>query len=301
MSENLNDSLVLIYIFVDDFLKLSLISIKHSIEPRIYGYKKAPKKPRQLCLAEIVTLGIFRHITGHKNWKQYYRHIRTYHRKEFPSMPNYQNFVATMNAAGPLGLVLSLSLATFFKKQTPKKAAKFVDSTKLEVCKIKRGFSYKVCKGIAKKSKSTMGWFIGFKLHIICNELMQILDLAITPANVDDRKGLKHMWVDIFGLIEADAGYVGKNIQNEALSLQKQLLTGLRANMKKLLTKQQHTLLKLRQCVETIFSVLKTRLGIESTLPRSPLGFFSHYCWSLAAYQFQQLLKIPGNKSLLCS
>ena len=71
--------------------------------------------------------------------------------------------VATMNAAGPLALLLSLILASFFKKQTPKKAAKFVDSTKLEVCKIKRGFSYKVCKGIAKKSKSTMGWFIGFK------------------------------------------------------------------------------------------------------------------------------------------
>ena len=141
-----------------------------------------------------------------------------------------------------------------------------------------------------------MGWFIGFKLHAFCNELMQIIELKITPANVDDRKGLKQMWAAIFGLIIADAGYVGKDIQNEAGSLQKRLLTGGRANMKKRITKQQHVLLKLRQCIETVFSVLKTRLGIESSLPRSPLGFFSHYCWCLATYQFQQFLKIPGNK-----
>jgi len=229
-----------------------------------------------------------------KNWKQFYWHIITYHRKEFPSMPNYQNFVMTMNSAGPLGLLLSMSFASFFKEHTPKNTPKLVDSTKLEICKIKRGYTYKVCKGIAQKSKSTMGWYIGFKLHAICNELMQILEVKITPANVDDRKGLKQMWADIFGLIIADAGYVGKELAAEAVSLQKHLLTGVRANMKKLMTQQQHIFLKLRQRIETVFSVLKTRLGIEASLSRSPLGHFSHYCWCLAAYQFQQFLKIPN-------
>ena len=46
----------------------------------------------------------------------------------------------------------------------------FVDSTDLEVCHIKRAKWNKTFKGLAAKSKSTMGWFYGFKLHLICND-----------------------------------------------------------------------------------------------------------------------------------
>jgi len=32
-----------------------------------------------------------------------------------------------------------------------------------------------------------MGWFYGFKLHIITNDRGELLDFVITQANVDDR------------------------------------------------------------------------------------------------------------------
>ena len=36
-----------------------------------------------------------------------------------------------------------------------------------------------------------MGFFYGFKLHIVVNEIGQILDFQITQANTDDRTPLK--------------------------------------------------------------------------------------------------------------
>ena len=45
----------------------------------------------------------------------------------------------------------------------------FIDSTVLRVCHNKRIKRNKVFKGMAKVGKSTVGWFFGFKLHLIIN------------------------------------------------------------------------------------------------------------------------------------
>lgn len=37
-----------------------------------------------------------------------------------------------------------------------------------------------------------MGWFFGFKLHLICNERGELLNFMITPGDVDDRKPLEY-------------------------------------------------------------------------------------------------------------
>jgi hypothetical protein len=87
----------------------------------------------------------------------------------------------------------------------------FADATKVKVCENKREFTHKVAARIAKKGKSSMGWSYGFKLHIVCNNLLQILYFRISPGNSDDRKGLEMIWNKILGKIIADAGYVGKN------------------------------------------------------------------------------------------
>jgi len=186
-----------------------------------------------------------------------------------------------------------------FKRIRKENDLKLVDSTKLEVCSIKREFSNKVCKGLAKKSKSSMGWFYGFRLHIICNELMQILCLKITAATQDERRVLERMWNDIFGMIIADAGYVSKDLRERGLRKGKHLFAAVRANMKKIMTETEHQILKLRERVESVFSVLKLRMGIETTLPRSPLGCFAHCIWCLTAYQLKKFFEFFFAKPLL--
>lgn len=287
---DLHTILVTIYCFVDDFLKMIVTSIRFAlVRP---DHTHPPTKKHNLSIAELISLAIFRFFTGHKNWKDFYQHVATYHTQDFPCLPVYKNFLAAVNTLSWFAQVLLQGFMNMFQRFTPLGTPKFADSTKLKVCEIKREFSHKVCLGLAKKSKSTMGWFYGFKLHIICNELMQILNVKITPATTDDRKGLEMMWNTIFGMIVADAGYIGKRWQDKARELGKFLLTGVRANMKKILSSVEHQLLKLRQVVETVFSVLKLRMGLETTLPRSPLGYFAHYLWCLTAYQMKKFFEM---------
>ncbi len=293
---NLNTILITIYCFVEDFLKGILGSIKYALKRPDQNTPPTPK--RNLTLAELVSLAIFKSVSGHRNWKDFYQNIKSYHKKDFPGLPVYENFLRAMNALSLVALLLLHGFMEFFKSITSKEDPKLTDSTKLEVCKIKREFTHKVAKRIARKAKSSMGWFYGFKLHIICNGLMQILNFRITSGNTDDRKGLEMIWDDIFGMIIADAGYLGEDWQKKAQNLGKHLLTGVRANMKKIMTETQHKLLKLRQCAETVFSVLKLRFGIESTLPRSELGFFAHYIWSITAYQFKKFVEFLDRSRL---
>ena len=67
----------------------------------------------------------------------------------------------------------------------------FIDSTSLRVCHIKRQKAHKRFDGWTAKGKSTIGWFYGFKLHMIINDKGEILDLVFTQAHVDDRTPLK--------------------------------------------------------------------------------------------------------------
>ena len=57
----------------------------------------------------------------------------------------------------------------------------------IKVCDNHRIYSHRVFKDYAKKGKSSMGWFYGFKLHFIINECGEILSFCLTSGNVDDR------------------------------------------------------------------------------------------------------------------
>jgi len=289
--------LIAIYIFIDNFIKQALQSISRAIERP--GRNHPPIRTYNLSIAELTSLAIFRFFTGHRNWKDFYKHIKTYHAQDFPNLPTYGNFIEAMNKLSSLAAILLQGFMNVFQRMTSKERLKFADGSKLKACRIKREFSHKVCRGLASKSKSTMGWFYGFKLHIICNELMQILNLKITTATFDERKALEMMWANIFGTIVADAGYVGKKYQKKARENGKILFTCVRANMKKVMTETQHQILNLRQKVETVFSVLKLRMGLETTLPRSPKGFFAHYIWCITAYQMKKFFECVSIKGLL--
>ena len=34
-----------------------------------------------------------------------------------------------------------------------------------------------------------MGWFYGFKLHLVSNDKGEIIEFMLTPGNVDDKPG----------------------------------------------------------------------------------------------------------------
>ena len=137
-----------------------------------------------------------------------------------------------------------------------------VDSTPLRVCNNHCIFRHKLFADIAKRSKHSMGWFFGFKLHLIINNKGELIKFCLTNANVDDRKPLKALCKNLKGIIAGDKGYIGKEV---AIDLAKQglrLITKTKKNMKeKALSILDKCFLSKRGIVETIIDQLKSNLS----------------------------------------
>jgi transposase len=246
-----------------------------------------PTKKTKLPLVMLVTLILFKFFVGHRSWKEYYRYLKSHHdRVNVGILPTYKNFMGSVHRLVDYGLVFLEAVRKYCKQGV---VLQFADATALPVCKIKREFNHKVAKRLATKSKGTMGWYYGFKLHLVCDTHGQILSWRITTATVDDRKGLALIWEELTGMIVADAGYLGSAWREAAADLGITLMAGVKKIMKKLMSRWQHFLLKARQRIETTFSVIKFRLGMDSTLPRSVMGFFAHYVWCLLGYQLRRM------------
>lgn len=134
-----------------------------------------------------------------------------------------------------------------------------------------------------------MGWFYGFKLHLICNTKGELLNFMITNGNVDDREALKnkHFLKGIKGKIYADRGYISTR---QYLDLRQQgieLITKLRSNMKdKLMDMKDRIFLNHRGLIESLNNKLKSGCQIEHSRHRSLTGFLTNVVSSLCAYHF---------------
>ena len=118
----------------------------------------------------------------------------------------------------------------------------FIDSTSLEVCHIKRASSNRVFKGLARKGKTTKGWFYGLKLHLVINEYGELLSWVLTPGNVNDRVPIFQLLKELFGKLFGDRGYISQELADQLLEIGIQMITKLKKNMKK---KLMHMIKKL--------------------------------------------------------
>ncbi len=77
-----------------------------------------------------------------------------------------------------------------------------------------------------------MGWFYGFKVHLIINHKGEILGTKLTAGNVDDRKPVPEMAKDLYGKLYGDKGYVSSLLSDELFEQDVGLITNVRRNMK---------------------------------------------------------------------
>ena len=136
---------IAIFCDTDDFCKAyeeycrnKLLMDKEEVIPRT-----------RMSLSEIMTILIMYQLSGYKTFKWYYtKHLMKHQRKDFPDLVSYTIKARSGKCSG----------------------ISFVDSTPLKVYDNHRIYSHRVFKGYAKKGKSSMGWFYGFKLHFIIND-----------------------------------------------------------------------------------------------------------------------------------
>jgi transposase len=159
------------------------------------------------------------------------------------------------------------------------------------VCKNPRIHHHKTFAGLARRGKTSTGWFYGFKLHLIVNDRGELLDFVLTPGNVDDRTPVPRLARGLFGKLFGDKGYLSKALRDELWRMFKvQLITGIRANMKNtLLPLLDKLLLRRRVIVETIVDQLKNISQIEHSRHRSPVNFVVNVLCGLIALGVTQL------------
>lgn len=164
----------------------------------------------------------------------------------------------------------------------------FVDSTSLTVCHPKRIHSHRVFRGLAKRGKTTKGWFYGFKLHLSINENGELLAFFLSPGNTSDLAVLPKITQGLVGKLFGDKGYISQEMFENLFSRGLQLITKLRAKMKnRLMPVIDKILLRKRGMIDSVIGQLKSICQIEHSRHRSPINFVVNLLGGLVGYSLK--------------
>ena len=273
-----------IFFIIDEFDKnFEKIVSDHSLVQNT-DLKQRNRKST-LSDSEVMTILILFHSGHYRDLKHYYiNHVKNHMKSEFPETVSYNRFVELQKK-------VVVKLAIFLKMFCLGKCTgiSYIDSTPIRVCHIKREKQHKVFKGLAQKGQCSLGWFYGFKLHLIINDKGEILDFIITPGNIDDRKPLSDMNLHkrIFGKLFGDKGYISKDLFEQLFIDGVHLITKIKKNMKNsLMLLQDKIALRKRALIETVNDELKNICQVEHTRHRSFDNFITNLLSGLIAYSF---------------
>lgn len=281
------DKITEIYSLVDEFCK----NFEEQTSSFLLGHKS--KRPPKMSTSEVITITLLFHLSGFRTFKHFYLfYVQKHMQSEFPQTVSYNRFVELQQSC-------LMTMTIFVKTCCLGKCTgiSFVDSTPIRVCKNKRITANKVFRGLAETGKSTIGWFHGFKLHIVINDKGEILSFCITQANVDDREPLNNesFLRAVFGKLYADKGYISQKLQQLLFVDGIHLITSIRNNMKNsLMTLADKILLRKRSVIETVNDELKNICQIEHSRHRSFTNLLTNMIAAIAAYSF--LPKKPSIK-----
>ncbi|NJM68493.1 MAG: IS982 family transposase [Acaryochloris sp. RU_4_1] len=274
-------SLEELFCSVDDFCKIfeplwhqQLLSDGH----------KHRQRNTQLSLSEVMTIQITFHQSHYRNFKAFYlEKVCVEWLPAFPELVSYNRFVEWI----PSTLIpLSVYLHSCFGQCT---GLSVMDATKIQVCHNRRIKRHKVFKGMAARGKTSVDWFFGFKLHLVCNDQGELRNIAVTPGNTDDRKPVLTLLKGLSGKVLADRGYISQSLFETLLTqMGIQLITKPKRNMKnKLMPLIDKLLTRKRSIIETIIDQLKNISQIEHSRHRSPVNCLVNIVCGLIAYSHQ--------------
>lgn len=269
-----------LFVSVDDFWQGFGKDYQHRLLKE--GHKQR-QRDTKLSPSEMMTI-VIAFQNGHfRTFKHFYMYLRQKHRHDFPDLISYQRFITCLPR-----ITLPLFAYLMTACMGPVTGISFIDSTAIKVCSHKRIYRHRVFEGLAARGKSTMGWFYGFKLHLVINDRGELLAFTLTPGNVDDRQPVESMTSKLWGKLFGDKGYISQALFERLYARDLKLITSIRKNMKnKLLELQEKVLLRKRSLIETVNDQLKNICQIEHTRHRSPNNFVVHLIAGLIAYARQ--------------
>jgi hypothetical protein len=231
--------------------------------------------------SEIITLLLVLHSSGFKHLKSFYHGFaEPLLRGYFPGMPCYEHFVALQKR---VFVPLVVFLVSHMGART---GLYYIDSTALPVCDNHRLSRHKVFAGLAQRGKTSMGWFFGFKLHLVFNTDNEIVALKLTPGN--DTTPVPALTRELTGKLFGDKGYIGQKLAEDLLRRGLTLFTRVRKNMKSLpLSLHDKALLNARNMAD--IGQIKEFSSLNLSKHRSVINAFVHIIAAITAYQINPI------------
>jgi len=290
------ESLLELYVHVDDFCQSFLPKLEnHLLSSGVIQRRRG----RSLSISEVMTILIHFHQSHYRDFKAYYTgHVLLHLQGDFPGLVSYTRFVDFIPS-------VLIPLCAYFQQTClgDCTGVSFIDSTSVDVCLNQRIHSHKVFAGLAARGKTSTGWFFGFKLHLVINDRGELLNVQLTPGNVDDRKPVPKLVRKLFGKIYGDKGYISHPLYvllRQTFGIQ--LVTKLKSNAKNRLpmSLMDRILLRKRAIVECVIDQLKNISQIEHSRHRSVTSFLVNILCGLIAYTHQPKKPSLGREVLAC-
>lgn len=285
----LTNELTIINIFfqIDEFCKVFIpVWNKYLIDNNKKHYKS---RVDTLSESELITIEILYQLSGYKNFKEFYNNTLYFILKSyFPNIPSYKRLIS-------LKYKIMVPLLFYLQYNKGKETGiYYIDSTSLPVCKNQRINNHKTFKDLANRGKTSMGWFYGFKLHLIINNKKEIMNIKITKGNVFDNKVIDDLAKNLKGKLFGDRGYLSKKEKLKELEKKEIILiTKSRKNMKikqeDNLSEEDKTLLSKRNIIETVIGEIKRLTNICTTRIKNVYNYFVNILSSVCAYQLKYM------------
>src|SRR3982751_1983181 len=235
------DQLTELYVFVDGFL---------TAHPALAQWRQSPHNTPAFADSEVLTLALLQGCLGVASLKQTYRLVAHNYRSAFPHLCSYPQWIARLQAlAAPVSALLLST--TRIPAESP--AFYLIDAKPLPVChRVRHGRVRLLREDGAYWGKTSKGWFLGFKLHLLRHIDGRMVNLVLTPGHWDDRAPVLTLLDGVDGGITlGDLGYRGKQrVEEWAEEAEVRVRTGADA------PEQKFLLTQVRQAVETSLSQL---------------------------------------------
>lgn len=262
--QSFEDLILVIFVLVDDLYKKV---VPESVKNRPNIHKA------MLSDSEIITIALCGEIMGIDSENAWYSFVKKNYKHLFPQMCDRSQFNRTRrNLMQVMNLIFTQIAETFQDEFL------IVDSFPLEVCKFGRA---NFCKTFRDEgatysyNPSKKETFFGYKVHAVTTSEGAVKLFEITPANVDDRKGLEdfsHI-LPVNCTIIADKGYQSHRIEKSLANIGISLLALRRNNsLQNYSANFRQMIFKMRRRIETDFSQLSAQFNIERVLAKKFQG-----------------------------
>ena len=237
--------------------------------------EKSTGRPLSLPNTETISLALYKQTNGIPTKKSVY--------KTFKPKCSYKTLVVNMNRVAIKSLMILVAIMR--ANRSTSHPIKHIDSTDIPVCLNKNAKHHRGMRGFAKWGRNGKGFYYGLKLHIVTDLKRDLLSVAFTPGNTDDRKPVKKLVADMSGIFVADAGYISQALANEIhVEGRRLFMARAKRNMKRLWGEMQEKIYDTRMLIELNFRNLKMFHGLVTSLPRSIDGYLANHVHSLLSY-----------------